>query len=430
MHTTLESVLILLATAVLVVVVFRSLTLPPMLGYLIVGTVIGPHALGWIPDTEGARFLAEIGIVFLMFSIGLEFSLPKLITMRGIVFGLGAAQMGITMLVVWGAAMALGLTWQAQLLRHALGVGARRPVERRELQVERGEHARDARVLVPLAVELVHVFQEIAPGEVEGRIEPLGQVGEPRARDSGAVRDPEDLDAPAVRAAEIEQALDQSRLARAVDTHQPEGLARPDLERKISERRHAGVGLQNLREAQCRGAHVRCSAARIVCFPAATSASLRNSGSRGPGLTYPKRVPATTLGAQSRAPRPEGFSPPAALVTASRTHLVCASTAAALWRARHASCVAARRQLSSRVRVSASIQAGSPPQPESRQASCRPMRATASGTGTLRRCLRLTASRKLKLSSTARLNGPCTSSGSASVTARATSSSCTHCSSG
>jgi len=71
MHSTLQSVLVLLATAVLVVVVFRSIRLPPLLGYLIVGVAIGPHALAWIPDTAEARELAEIGVVFLMFSIGL-----------------------------------------------------------------------------------------------------------------------------------------------------------------------------------------------------------------------------------------------------------------------------------------------------------------------------------------------------------------------
>ena len=89
MQSTLQPVLILLAAAVLVVVVFRSLKLPTVLGYLIVGVAIGPHALGWIYGTDEVRNLAEIGVVFLMFSIGLEFSLPKLITMRRVVFGLG-----------------------------------------------------------------------------------------------------------------------------------------------------------------------------------------------------------------------------------------------------------------------------------------------------------------------------------------------------
>ena len=108
-HSLLQSVLILLATAVLVVVVFRLLKLPPLLGYLIVGVAIGPHALAWIPDTEAVRQLATIGVVFLMFSIGLEFSLPRLVTMRRIVFGLGAAQVLATMLIVWAATTAFGL---------------------------------------------------------------------------------------------------------------------------------------------------------------------------------------------------------------------------------------------------------------------------------------------------------------------------------
>src|SRR6185295_5590853 len=116
MQSPLQSVLVLLVTAVLVVSVFRSLRLPPLLGYLIVGVAIGPHALGWIPDTAEARGLAEIGVVFLMFSIGLEFSLPRLFTMRRIVFGLGAAQVMLSMLIVWAIAAALGIDWQAGLI--------------------------------------------------------------------------------------------------------------------------------------------------------------------------------------------------------------------------------------------------------------------------------------------------------------------------
>jgi CPA2 family monovalent cation:H+ antiporter-2 len=116
MHSTLQSVLVLLATAVLVVVVFRSLRLPPLLGYLIVGVAIGPHALAWIADTTEVRDLADIGVAFLMFSIGLEFSLAKLVTMRRIVLGLGTAQVLLSMLLVWGIAAALGADWKASLI--------------------------------------------------------------------------------------------------------------------------------------------------------------------------------------------------------------------------------------------------------------------------------------------------------------------------
>ncbi|HSD54507.1 MAG TPA: monovalent cation:proton antiporter-2 (CPA2) family protein [Burkholderiales bacterium] len=112
----LELVLILLASAVLVVVVFRSLHLPPLLGYLIVGVAIGPHALGWVADSPATRQLAEFGVVFLMFTLGLEFSLPRLVQMRGVVFGLGGAQVALTMAVLAPVALALGTTWQAAIV--------------------------------------------------------------------------------------------------------------------------------------------------------------------------------------------------------------------------------------------------------------------------------------------------------------------------
>ena len=112
MENSLQLVLILLAAAVLVVILFRLLKLPAMIGYLLVGIVIGPHGLGFIPDTEDTRHLAEFGVVFLMFSIGLEFSLGKLTTMRHIVFGLGASQVVLTLAGVAACAYAAGLDWR------------------------------------------------------------------------------------------------------------------------------------------------------------------------------------------------------------------------------------------------------------------------------------------------------------------------------
>jgi CPA2 family monovalent cation:H+ antiporter-2 len=111
MHDSLTSVLILLAAAVVVVVICRRFRLPPLVGYLIVGVAMGPHALGLIADAQGVSHLAEFGVVFLMFSIGLEFSLPKLATMRYLVFGLGLAQVLVTLLVVASVARAIGIGW-------------------------------------------------------------------------------------------------------------------------------------------------------------------------------------------------------------------------------------------------------------------------------------------------------------------------------
>ena len=111
--TTLQLVLVLLASAVFVVVLFRSLNLPPVLGYLLVGAAIGPHALDLVPDSAAARHLAEFGVVFLMFSIGLEFSLPRLYSMKRTVFGLGLAQVAVTVAINVPVALLAGLSWQA-----------------------------------------------------------------------------------------------------------------------------------------------------------------------------------------------------------------------------------------------------------------------------------------------------------------------------
>jgi monovalent cation:H+ antiporter-2, CPA2 family len=116
MQDSLAVVILLLASAVVVVTLFRRLSLPAIIGYLLVGALIGPHALGMVADTQGQRHLAEFGVVFLMFSIGLEFSLPQLFAMRRIVFGLGGLQVLISMAIGIGVCLALGVSWQASVV--------------------------------------------------------------------------------------------------------------------------------------------------------------------------------------------------------------------------------------------------------------------------------------------------------------------------
>ena len=96
----------------LAVVVCRRFNLPTVLGYLAVGSVIGPHALDLMQDVHRAEYLAEFGVVFLMFSIGLEFSLPKLYTMKRIVFGLGLLQVVVSMVLIAALVMLFGVNWQ------------------------------------------------------------------------------------------------------------------------------------------------------------------------------------------------------------------------------------------------------------------------------------------------------------------------------
>lgn len=113
MFETLPLILILLISSVLAVALFRAFQLPAMLAYFLVGLALGPHSFGLLPDTNATREFAEFGIVFLMFSIGLEFSLPQLYAMRKKVLGLGGAQVLITLLSVMGIAKLAGLAWPA-----------------------------------------------------------------------------------------------------------------------------------------------------------------------------------------------------------------------------------------------------------------------------------------------------------------------------
>src|SRR5512140_2510361 len=103
--------LLYLLAAVLGVVACRMLKLPAMLGYLVVGVVIGPNALALAENSEAVRHLGEFGVVFLMFVIGLEFNLHQLRAMRGHVFGLGFAQVLLT--IVLATTGSLLLTWLA-----------------------------------------------------------------------------------------------------------------------------------------------------------------------------------------------------------------------------------------------------------------------------------------------------------------------------
>ena len=104
--TVLEDVLLLLAATLAVVVGVRRLRMPPIIGFLAVGMAVGPYALGWVATTETTGALAEFGIVFLLFTLGLEFSLPRLIATRGEVFLLGSLQVGATTAAVAAIAMA------------------------------------------------------------------------------------------------------------------------------------------------------------------------------------------------------------------------------------------------------------------------------------------------------------------------------------
>ena len=179
MHT-FELVLVLLAGAVLVVGIFRSLNLPPVLGYLMVGAAVGPHAMNLMPDTGGARYLAEFGVVFLMFTIGLEFSLPRLYSMKRIVFGLGAMQVLGCIAVVtmvgalaglgWGPSFALGGT----LAMSSTAIISKLLSDRLELDSKHGRETIGVLLFQDLAVVPLLILIPALSGPAEALMLTLG----------------------------------------------------------------------------------------------------------------------------------------------------------------------------------------------------------------------------------------------------------------
>ena len=162
----LDITLLYLLAAVLGVVACRQLKLPPMLGYLVVGVVIGPNALALAQNSSGVRYLAEFGVVFLMFVIGLEFSLPKLRAMRRHVFGLGLSQVVLTVLITTAASLLLALllpTWWNVSWQIAVALGGimamsstaiviKMVAERLELESEHGKRVVGILLFQDLAV--------------------------------------------------------------------------------------------------------------------------------------------------------------------------------------------------------------------------------------------------------------------------------------
>ena len=162
----LELTLLYLLAAVLGVTLFRWLKLPPMLGYLAVGVVIGPHALALSNNADGVRHLGEFGVVFLMFVIGLEFNLSKLRSMRRHVFGLGLLQVVLTVVLATLGSLFLAsmaptlwkMNWQTALaLSGAIAMSSTAIVvkllsERLEMESDHGKRIMGVLLFQDLAV--------------------------------------------------------------------------------------------------------------------------------------------------------------------------------------------------------------------------------------------------------------------------------------
>lgn len=154
----LRDVLIILLAAIAVVPLFRRLRASAVLGYLVAGALIGPFGLGLLRDVGAAQVLAQFGVVFLLFSIGLSLSIERLTALRRYVFGLGVAQVLGTTLALWGLLRLLGLESPAALVLggglalSSTAVVLQVLIERRELGTSHGRVAFAVLLLQDLAV--------------------------------------------------------------------------------------------------------------------------------------------------------------------------------------------------------------------------------------------------------------------------------------
>lgn len=151
-----DEILLLMAVAVIAVALFQRLRLPSSLGYLLVGALIGPHALGVIANVVAIHVLAEFGIVFLLFAIGLNFSLPQIHALRHLVLGPGTAQVLLTTVVVGLATWLLGLPPAAAFVIGAVFAQSSTTIISKQL-LEQGEAgSRHGRLALAMAV-----FQDV-----------------------------------------------------------------------------------------------------------------------------------------------------------------------------------------------------------------------------------------------------------------------------
>jgi CPA2 family monovalent cation:H+ antiporter-2 len=173
MHTDpLLQILILLAASVFVVAGVRKLALPAILGYLAVGMLLGPHAFALIVDNDTTRLLADVGVAFLVFTLGLEFSLPRLLAMRGEVLGVGGAQVLVTTAIV-----ALATTFRGATPTAAVVVGGAVAMSSTAIIIAQlTEQSENTRTHGRVAVAIC-LFQDLSFPLFLGLVSPLAAAG-------------------------------------------------------------------------------------------------------------------------------------------------------------------------------------------------------------------------------------------------------------
>lgn len=176
----LRTVLIILVAAIVVVSLFRRVKVSPVVGYLFAGVLIGPHGLGLVKELEAVEALAEFGVVFLLFAIGLELSIGRLLAMRRHVFGMGTLQVALSASLITALARLAGLTTAESLALGGAMALSSTAVVMRTLQDDGTVHTRAGRMA--LAVLLL---QDLAVVPLLTIIPLLGDEGGSLLRELG-----------------------------------------------------------------------------------------------------------------------------------------------------------------------------------------------------------------------------------------------------
>lgn len=140
-------IIIVLTLVVAVLLLFRRAKLPLILGYLFIGSFVGPHALGWIRDVKSITQLADFGVMFLMFTVGLEFSYARLQKMKKSVLSLGSAQVLLTTIITTLVGLWLGMTLQQAIIVGSIvtmsstAIVLKQLADQLELNTLHGDHA-------------------------------------------------------------------------------------------------------------------------------------------------------------------------------------------------------------------------------------------------------------------------------------------------
>jgi len=149
--------LILLGLSVVTVGLLRRAHLPPILGYLFVGILTGPHALNWIPESDEMAVIGQLGLVFLLFMIGLEIPIPQLAAMRRALFLLGGLQVVLSTAVGGYLAWTGGIPWQGALVVGGALALSSTAIVARQLSDQLELHSRHGRLALGILL-----FQDLA----------------------------------------------------------------------------------------------------------------------------------------------------------------------------------------------------------------------------------------------------------------------------